>query len=436
LVVNVFQVTLEVTLTNYQMKITKKRQPRTELRNGCSRTQFFVSPTDYLSLKSKADLQTEWYVECRFYDPEFSESKPNGKQFRRRVDKFTTLQERKAAVKILIEEMEDVLDNQHYTPITESFMSDITGCLTPKTDFKTAIFEGQKKLIASEKYLKNINWAMIRFCKGLDDLKFSYINISEVKIYHIKNTLEKLDLPAYSFNVYRKFLLAIFKELIQYGCINNNPVREISKKKFEVKQRKILSDKKLRIVFNYLRNNYPDFFRYGKIFFYSGARSAELLRVQKKHVNIENQEYSLQIQKGKVFKWVVKVISDDALPYWNEVLSLCKTDEDFLFAKFQRPGLTPNSPNSITQRWYKVVKKKKIYDEDGTEYTVDEDFYSLKYLFLEKLDEMQNLGKVIPIDFNIAQSAADHTTNKTTGIYATGRKKRENEVLKRVSIGI
>lgn len=426
-------VTLKVTLTSTKMKETRKY--KTTLRNGCSRTEVFISPKNYNSLKSKTDLKKDWFVECRFYDPLFLAKYPNGFQFRKRPPKQETLSAQKNVMKKYKGLMETYLDLQHFNPITKRFMVDESGLLSPTSDFKSALFLGLKKITGTKKHIAQVEYAVIRFTKGLDDLAYSFLNISDVKIHHIKNTLEYLKLPDNYYNKFRSYIMGIFKELIQYGCINHNPLREISKKKCLTKPRMIFSDTKLQIVFNYLKNNYYDFYRYGKIFFYSGGRSTELLRVQKKHVDIENQEYVVEIQKGKHYVWEVKVITDEALPYWKEIIGLCSTDEDYLFTVKQMPGKTPIQSAAITRRWNRLVKSKKIKDENGNEISVTEDFYSLKHLFLEKIEEKQQNNDFAPI-INLAQIAGSHTTNRTTGIYAIGRKKRENEILKKVRVGI
>ena len=53
--------------------MTNKRKTKKQLRNGCSRTEVFISPKNYKTLKNKSDLTKDWFVECRFYDPLFKD---------------------------------------------------------------------------------------------------------------------------------------------------------------------------------------------------------------------------------------------------------------------------------------------------------------------------------------------------------------------------
>lgn len=125
------------------------RKVKKQLRNGCSRTEVFISPKNYKSLKNKSDLQKDWFVECRFFDPQ-NPKYDKGFQFRRRPDRQLTI----AAQKKTIEEykvlMENYLDIQNFNPITKAFMTDDSGKLSPHMDFKSALFEAQKRLIASK----------------------------------------------------------------------------------------------------------------------------------------------------------------------------------------------------------------------------------------------------------------------------------------------
>ncbi|WP_027381886.1 hypothetical protein [Epilithonimonas caeni] len=418
------------------MKKTKQRVPRKDLRNGCSRTQFYFSPKDLLTARSNITLQKDCFIECRFHDPKFQVKHPSGYQFRKRLNGFTTLAELKEAAVVYRSEMERLLDDYHYNPITQKYMVDESSELNPDTDFKSALQKARLHLSGSDKHLNEVRIAINRFEKGIDEMNYSYINISTVKIWHIVNTLDHLKLGPSYFNKFRQYLKDIFKILVQRGCIENNPVREIDKRKVIPKIREIISDEKLPYIDKFLKERHYSFFRYKEIFYRSGSRSSELFRIQKKHVNIEKHEYVIQIQKGSYYKWVTKAINIGSLKYWKELCELCTSEDDYIFSEGLVPGNYSISPSRITHRWSKYVKNTdNIKDENGNVIPITEDFYSWKYLYLDKLDQIQNSSNVIPIDFNIAQTAASHTTDKTTSIYTVGRSKRQLEFLKNIEVG-
>ncbi|WP_183148039.1 hypothetical protein [Chryseobacterium nematophagum] len=314
------------------MQPTKKQRfPRKELRNGCSRINIFISPKNYKTLKNKSDLNKDWFVECRFYDPAFSAKYPNGFQFRRRPEKQSTLSAQKKIIEYYVTIMEKELDINNFNPITQTYMSDTSGSLSPYMDFKSAVEAARLKLKASEKHLNEVRIALNRFLKSVDALNYSYININEIKIWHIKNSLDHCDLTDNYYNKFRQYLKDIFKELVERGCIDHNPVRDISKRKTISKIRELISEEKLFYIDRFLQNEHYNFFRYKEIFYRSASRSSELFRLQKKHVFLEQQEYIIQIQKGKSYKWVVKPINIEALEYWKEIVNLCESEDDFLF---------------------------------------------------------------------------------------------------------
>lgn len=50
-------------------------------------------------------------------------------------------------------------------------MADESKDLNPETESKTALQLGKSKLLGSEKHLREINFIINRFCKGLDEKK-------------------------------------------------------------------------------------------------------------------------------------------------------------------------------------------------------------------------------------------------------------------------
>lgn len=167
------------------------------------------------------------------------------------------------------------------------------------------------------------------------------------------------------------------------------------------------------------------------IFGYSAGRSSELMKVRKKDVRLEEQEFLVQIQKGRKAVWKTKVITLDAVPFWKEILELAENDDDYLFSVGLVPGEKAISPSQITRRWNRLVKKSsKILDDAGNPVKVTADFYTLKHKFLDELDALEDAAPIIPL----AQAAASHTTNRTTGIYATGRERRKNDKLKQLKL--
>jgi len=411
------------------------RKKLKDLNIGCSRTEVFISPKNYKALKAKSIMPKYWFVECRFFDPTFLEQYPSGFQFRKKFSGLD-LPSMKFTAEVFKEEMENQLDKLNYNPLTKEYMSDGSCNLYPGLLFIDALEKTHEKLKSVYKtahHSKQVQWCINRIKKVQYQARVENLRISEIRTHHIKNLLDKMNLTDSVYNKFRTYLMSLFKELAQYGCVESNYIRDISKREENAKVRFILTDRKFDIVFNYLLENLPEFFRYASIFFYSGARSSELMRLKRNDVDFENREFRVLVMKGRKQSWETKAIVPSAVPFWKSLLDESLYDDEFLFSHFQCPGETEISGRAITQKWNRFVKKSdKIKDPEGKPIIVTEDFYSLKHLFLDKLDQLSNNTPIL--DINLAQGAASHKSDRTTGIYAVGRKNRAVEHLKKISI--
>lgn len=415
----------------------KRNTELIKLENGYFRTGVYFLPKDCMDFTAKSVFPREWAVECRFHDPDFKERYPKGFQYRRKFSS-DSLQELKMIAKIYKEEMERSLDELNFNPITKKYVKSSFTELNPNLFLIDALWKVRDKMNYEEDYKKLSRQLLNLVAKAIPALGYSNLIVFEVKIFHMKNILEKIFTTESVFNKHRSCLKNMFDELLEYGCVEFNPVSSLKKKVENTKDRAVYKDDKtVSIVLQYLHDNYPTFYRYTNIFRYAAGRSTELFRVQKKHVNLENQEYRVLIKKRKKYEWVTKIIIPAALPYWRQVIGDCKNDEDFLFSHDLKPGEIQISSKQIQRRWRNNVKNSdKIIDPITKKVIkIDVDFYTWKHLFLDKLDELQNNPGIAPIvPINLAQGMANHLTPETTGIYTIGKQNRNNEFLKRINI--
>ncbi|WP_312394758.1 hypothetical protein [Chryseobacterium sp.] len=406
-----------------------------KLVNGCERTEVYVSPKNYKDLNNRSSFSKNWFVECRFYDPKLKNEYPKGFQFRK---KFTgeNLQELKVKAKVFKEQMEIVLDNEKYNPITKTYISSLASELNPQMKFMDALWKVRDKIPFSEDYVRLSRQVLNLIDKIIPDLGYSDLIIFNTKIWHMKNILEGIYTTNSVFNKHRSCLKSMFDELLEYGCVEFNPVGSLKKKMEVPKVRQLLSDRKKAIVLQFLHDKFPEFYRYANIFHYSAARSTELFRVQAKYVDIENQEYKVLIKKRRSFEWETKVIIPAAIPYWRQILLECKSEDDYIFSKGLRPGLTPIDSSQIDKRWKRNIKdSNEIIDPiNGKVIKVTEDFYSWKHLFLDKLDQLQNSSNTPIIPINLAQGMASHLSVETTNKYTIGKSDRNKEFLKKIDL--
>lgn len=408
------------------------------LPNGCSCSTPSVFPKDWKTAGKKS-VKLIWKIQYYFHDPLFKDKFPYGRlTIVKGMNEYKDIEDRRNATKVLLENELKLLKDG-YNPILKKnvLVSNKAGELHPEVKIVEALKLSYDKLKTSEHHLKQVRWCLSKLIPCFQNLEYADVKICDIKIFHIKNVLDRANLTPHMYNKFRSYLMSLFKELIQYGCIDHNPCREISKQKTTVTIRETLSNEKYQIVHDYIEENYPDFFRYFKIFFLSGARTSELLRLQKKDVNLALQEYKVTIRKGRQYAETIKIVLPDAIPFWKEALEKCKSDNDYLFSRGLIAGKIPIQPYQITKRWYRLIKQSdKIKDENGKVIKVTEDFYALKHLFLDKLDEAKSDGLAPILNINLAKTAASHKTEAITKVYTVGKNKRENEALKHVKLKI
>lgn len=398
--------------------------------HGCSYSNLLVYPKNWKTTTLKKSLNDIWVVKCRFYDPQHRKKYPNGFQFARRVNDLDTLEQRKEAIEKLLKEIPYLFEERGFNPITGRYMTLIDSNsrsiinLSPNIHFIDALRFALERRQISEPHRKQITWCLNRVEKYAGKLMIA-LPVGQIQRKHIKALLEYGNLSPNVYNKFKSYLSPLFEELIELEVIEINPVEKIRKLSIPIKVRETLTFDEFQAIKSYLKIKCPDFFRYMMIFLFSGSRSSELMSLQKKNVSLSDQEYTVTIKKGRFHKTVKKVILQEALPYWQEIIDLCRGDNDYLFSTGLIPGPKANNENQITRRWKRHIKdanKNKIqlkYD-DGRPLYVSADFYSLKHIFLDSLPA------------NVAKEMAAHTTLKTTRIYRVNQEARDREALKKI----
>lgn len=390
----------------------------------CSYSEVWVHPKNYKTLTSQKSLELDWYVQCKFHDPLFKEKYPKGFPFRKRINSFRTLEERKAAAAFYLKEIPKILEDKGYNPITKIYMipepKPIPGVLHPKMNFIEALEIAYLLLNVSPGVTKECRRIIAKVKKSANHLNIEF-PICELHSGHIRDLLDPLNLTNGEYNKFLTHLSIILSDLVEKRMLFHNPIKDIKKKKVTKKIRETMEVEELKKVFKILKMDHYTFYRYGMIFFHSGARSSELFRLQKKDVNLSKQEYKVTILKGSSYTEVMKVILPNVLHLWTEIINECTCEDDYLFTKNLQPSLVPTQPRQVGLRWKRLVK-----DRLG----VTADFYALKHLFLDELD------KATDSEMNLPKEMGSHTTDITEKVYLVSKSKRKNEVLKNLKIDI
>jgi integrase len=407
------------------------------LPNGCSRSEFTIIPDNwnfapeklsekerakltYKAIKETTDalLKKEWRIVYRFYDPVFKDTKLWGKQIPLKgMNKYKTLSDRQEFTTNTLAELDELL-KEGYNPITKKIVHPEIAEIDSNTPFAIALTEAHKKLKCAQGTKDDIERALVHMQAAITALNMAKMPVAELKIREcimllnkvrdIKlkkrdndiimlkadfkarkierqkflkelKKLERYNFGASSFNHYRCYLIMLFNVIVPLANMAGNPVEKIPKEKEIKKIRDVLTDDQRKLVNDYLHKSYYEYWRFLQIFFHSGARITEILRVEPKHVDLKNQRFKALILKGAGYEEVWKVIKTIALPYWQEAMrdaALLQSNGKpvYLFSKNQKPGFTIINEQQIGRRWRERVKHKPSLGN------VTADFYALKHL--------------------------------------------------------
>lgn len=97
----------------------------TKLIHGCSYYNIWVNPSNWKTIRSEKTLNKTWYIQCKYFDPECVDRYSNGFPFRKKVNRFKTIKERKAAIEVLLDEIPKLFEKKHYNPISKKFMKPV-----------------------------------------------------------------------------------------------------------------------------------------------------------------------------------------------------------------------------------------------------------------------------------------------------------------------
>lgn len=390
------------------------------LPHGCYYSNFSVYPKNWKSVR--ASVKINWYIQYRFYDPEHEKPK---QKFIKLMNEFKTLEERQEATQMLLDDEKHRLHVEGYNPIEGSMVPDRSRNF-PINEFTPLCqaLETAKDSMKVEHQIKLAMKSVLKFVvPAAESLGLHSMAVHRIKRKDIRAILSACEItkgtwkPA-NFNFYRAYLMMLFKEIMQYDAIENNPVQGIQKMKVIKKIRPTLSIEKRKKVDEHLKKvSYP-FWRLVHIFFHSGCRTSELLNVRVEDVDLAGQRFKTLIKKGKQPIEKMRTINDQVKDLWQELLETAKAD-NYIFGKGLVPGAKRISSSQINRRWKRHVK-------DNDDLGVTEDFYSLKHL---------NTTQVVDLlsEEDAAALNGHSSTAMVVNIYDTAQERRRHERLKKVN---
>lgn len=151
------------------------------------------------------------------------------------------------------------------------------------------------------------------------------------------------------------------------------------------------------------------------MFFHSGGRLTELVKLKAGDVDLERQRYKAVILKGANRKEVYRTIKNIAVPYWQYFLQGTE-NTDYLFSRGLKPGSKHQTSDNISRLWKRLVK-------EGL--GLDVSLYTLKHVNTTEVVEL--------LDNRAAAKLNSHESTKMVDtVYDVNRGDREHEKLKKV----
>lgn len=275
-----------------------------QLPNGCKCSELKVNPANWET--AKASLKKNWYIYYRFYDLTLKEKYPKGKlRIIKGMNEAKTLEERRAVTKALMELELSELKKLGFNPILEKHITPFEQSQTilPQTPFMEALRLAFSKAGFQGRTYTDIKSVLGYVEKASIQIRLDYVSISEIKPSHMLLLLEQCGKikdrwTANTYNVYIKYLSILFGQLLQHQAVEFNPVRDIKKKKTIKNIRPVLSPEECARVDQFTKAYDERLWRFVHIFFHSGSRTTEILKVKGEHVDLKRQKVRYLVLKA------------------------------------------------------------------------------------------------------------------------------------------
>lgn len=356
-----------------------------------------------------------------FYDPDY----PKG--FRRQIkgmNNESNLKNRQIVTRDIIESQLSIL-KEGFNPFKKTFVTPTNFEVTPYTPFIEALWIAIDEVKVSHNHFINMKCHLRGVEKSAIELNIHRLPLKDVTMKYFNRIFSQCykNNPKFTGsgqNRYKKTLHRIYKELFKMEAVEFNPLSLIERVR-AIKQARVMPTLEERKKINkHLKENQYEFWRAIQLFYHSGARETEFMRLQAKDVNLKLQEVTYTIEKGvEVREGVIRPIKNSVLPLWKEIMKQAKSD-DYIFSVGLVPGPTPVRREQFARRWRLHVKDKL---------GIKADLYSLKHLntteVMDELDKFYNPAK------DVAKMNA-HNEAMVVSIYDKGNKGRKDNKIKEV----
>lgn len=392
---------------------------RIDLPNACSITPIKVTPKNWE--QAGASIKKPWLIHYTFYDT----SQPKGfrVQVRGMNDQDKLKDRQKSTRDIITAQLKNLMEG--YNPFSNSFNAPTDFEVNPYTPFIEALNIAIGKIRVSPKHLINMKSHLRHVERSAIELNIHRMPLKDVTRKYFNRIFDACyknneKFTGSSQNRYKKTLHRIYKELFKMEAVEFNPLALIERVRAVKKTRVMPTEEQRKKINKYLKENEYEFWRAVQMFYHSGAREAEFMRLQVKDVNLKAQEVTYTIEKGiDVREGVIRPIKNSVLRLWKEIMKGAKPD-DYLFSVGLKPGPAKIREDQFHRRW-----KVHVIDKLG----INVALYTLKHhnttAVMDELDKFYNPAK------DVAKMNA-HNEAMVIEIYDTKNKGRKIDKIKGV----
>lgn len=325
---------------------------------------------------ANGDLSKRWYVYYSFRNPE-TDKLERQTHIYAGVNKFKNLRERKNAIKILAQAVENILENG-YNPYEDEEIVATENDKKYNIEEAVAFSLELKQNTLKENSFRDFRVRIKAFEKWLlaNGFENRYITSVDKKttITFLNNVLSTTS--AKNRNNTRAILSMFFQSLEDNDIIPDNFVKKINVLKSNPERNKTYSSKQEVDIFNYLKSNDELLLLFIQFISYNHLRPVEVVRLQIKDVNVKDRRIYVRA-KNKAVK--VKIIPEILLSTLPDLEKF--HPESYFF--------TPNgighewATNETDKRDYFSKRFKKVKDSLGL--GKDYGLYSFRHTFITKL---------------------------------------------------
>lgn len=366
----------------------KRNTERLSLPHGCTSTLPYISPNNWDS--SRSSSKETWYLRYTFYDPirrpqGFAVNWEGGVNEAEHV----TWEARRDVAKQILKDTTEAL-KEGYNPIIREFTTpslpfiepsnqqeaETKSFLTPDTAVIDCLKWAYSQIGEETGTKKDMRNYLHHIFPGLMVIRYDKIPVKEITPQHVLHILEaaskitsrwdekkKKDVPLkwsnYKYNKTLDYLSMLFRLVGTLKITTANPCHGLEKKRWGKKPKVALTEKECIAIDKALSQNEPRYHRFIKIFFTSGSRKTEMMKIQGRDVLLDQDVFYRWVmkRKSKEYEQIRTTIPQSAKHLWQELLRECRSPDNYLFGRGFQPGKEAIGVDNINTYWAEFVQK-------------------------------------------------------------------------------